>query len=91
MGLSAQDYIQRSGGFNARADASRTFVVRVNGTVEPLQQAAWLAPLSKSAIYPGDTIVVPQNFDRVNGLNLWSSVTSIIYQAAVTLSVVNGL
>lgn len=91
MGLSAQDYIQRSGGFNARADEGRIFVVRVNGAVEPLQQAAWLAPLSKSAIYPGDTIVVPQDLDRVNGLNLWSSVTSIIYQAAVTLAVVNGL
>lgn len=42
-------------------------------------------------IQPGDSIIVPQDLDRVNGLNLWSSITSIVYQAAVTLAVVNGL
>ena len=91
QGLTPLDYIERSGGYNARADEKRVFVVRANGRVEPLTQDGWLSRDNQVAVGPGDTIVIPQDFERVNGLNLWSSVTSIVYQAAVTLAVVNGL
>ena len=39
---------------------------------------------------PGDTIVVPLEVDRIRPLSLWTSVTQILYQAAIALAAVDS-
>ena len=88
--LSVQDYIDRSGGTKEKADSKRTYVVKANGKVLKPSSNAWFK--SRSAdIEPGDTIVVPLDTDRVDPVTRWSSVTQIMYQAALGIAAIGSL
>lgn len=88
--LSPQDYINRSGGTNEKADKGRVYVVKANGSVFRPSGSAWFK--SKSlGIEPGDTIVVPLDTDQVDSLKLWASITQIVYQAALGVAAVSSL
>ena len=77
---SGKNYIHNSGGYTASADAKRSYVIRANGSVEPLGKGFW----SRSAkMEAGDTIVVPLDADRVNPVRLWTDVTQILYQLSI--------
>ncbi len=54
------DYLHRAGGPDREADKKRTFILRADGSVVSDQYAN----VKKSAVYPGDTIVVPPILDR---------------------------
>jgi hypothetical protein len=54
------DYLQRAGGPDREADRHRMFVLRADGSVVSRQYAN----VAHSAIYPGDTIVVPPILDK---------------------------
>jgi polysaccharide export outer membrane protein len=89
-GLDPDDYIERSGGLTYKADGGRAYVVRANGLVEPASSGWWIFS-SDATVKPGDTIVVPLDVERMRPLTLWSSVTQIVYQLAVTLAVLNNI
>jgi polysaccharide biosynthesis/export protein len=89
-GLDVKDYVNRSGGFTFKADDGRAYVVRANGQVEPAYSGWWIFR-AQADVRPGDTIVVPLDVERMRPLTLWSSVTQIIYQLAVTLAVLNNI
>ena len=55
QGQKERDYLHRAGGPDREADGKRTFILRADGSVLSEQYAK----VSKAAIYPGDTIVVP--------------------------------
>jgi protein involved in polysaccharide export with SLBB domain len=78
---SRDDYIGKSGGLMANADGKRIYVVRANGSVDAGKQGFWS---HKQKIKAGDTIVVPLNADRVNPIRLWTDVSQILYQLAIT-------
>ena len=80
--LSVQDYIDRSGGLNARADKSRIYVVKANGMVYLPDSSSWFSRGDVN-VQPGDTIVVPLDADRIKSLTLWTSVSQIFYQVAL--------
>jgi polysaccharide biosynthesis/export protein len=90
-GLDAGDYIQRSGGLTYKADAARAYVVRANGFVEPATSGWWIFRASTADVRPGDTVVVPLDVERMKPLNLWSGVTQILYQIAVSIAVLNNI
>ncbi len=71
-----EKYINLSGGITKRADEDRTYVVRANGAVEKVDDRAF----KKKGILPGDTIVVPMDAERFSRLQLWTSVSQIVYQ-----------
>ena len=88
--LSRDDYIALSGGLTRRADRGLIYVVRASGAVEAGGRSRWFGRgTSKGArIRPGDTIVVPLETDRVRPLTLWTSVTQILYQAAIAVAAI---
>ena len=58
-GLTAADYVRRTGGFQATADDSRVFVVLPNGEAHRVGASLWnYQPLH---VPPGSTIIVPDD------------------------------
>ncbi|MDB2409804.1 SLBB domain-containing protein [Pseudomonadales bacterium] len=80
--LSVNDYIERSGGTNIKADKKRIYVVRANGSVFLPSESRWFKR-GDSAIQPGDTVVVPLDADRMKKLTLWASISEIVYRMAL--------
>ncbi|PXF63047.1 SLBB domain-containing protein [Kangiella spongicola] len=84
-----QDYIDRSGGEKDTANSDAIYIVKADGSVVLPNQSSWLSH-SSSNIEPGDTIVVPLDTPRVDGLELWSKVSQIVYQLALGAAAVNS-
>jgi polysaccharide export outer membrane protein len=84
------DYIALSGGATPRADMSRAYIVRADGSVVP-QKAGWVRQSKAMLIQPGDTIVVPLDTERLPQLGLWQAVSTIIYNSAVALAAIRNL
>ncbi|MGH8260233.1 MAG: SLBB domain-containing protein, partial [Steroidobacteraceae bacterium] len=93
-GLSWNDYISQSGGLTRRADASKIYIVRANGSVVAVQNSNYwfFRPgLRSVTIHPGDTIVVPINTTKLPPLPEWQAITGIIYNLAVGLAAVHAV
>ncbi|MDA0707406.1 MAG: SLBB domain-containing protein [Proteobacteria bacterium] len=89
-GLTQQDYIELSGGLTRRADKKLIYVVRASGAIVANNRSSWLGRGKGTEIRPGDTIVVPLEIDRIRPLELWTSVTQILYQAAIAVTAVDS-
>jgi protein involved in polysaccharide export with SLBB domain len=87
VGLTRDDYIGRSGGATQKADEGRIYVVRANGAVQA-EGSRWFR--SSGGMQPGDTIVVPLDAERMRPLALWSAVTTILYNIAISVAAVNS-
>jgi polysaccharide biosynthesis/export protein len=90
-GLTRDDYISKSGGTTQKADHKRIYVVRANGDVISGGRSGWFRRSQSFEIRPGDTVVVPLDTERIRGLPLWTSVTTIIYNLAVALLAVHSV
>lgn len=88
--LNVNDYIDMSGGTKQNADKGRIYVVKANGRVYTPSSSAWFKSKSKS-LQPGDTIIIPIDTSKVDALTMWSSVTTIMSQAAIGIAAVNSL
>jgi len=86
---SRDGYIDLSGGLTINADKKRIYVVRANGAVQAGKRSRWFRG-SGTTIYPGDTIVVPTDTDRMPKLVQWTSVTQILFQMAIAVAAVNS-
>jgi protein involved in polysaccharide export with SLBB domain len=86
--LSRDDYIEMSGGLTRRADRSLIYIVRASGAVVTSGRSKWFGRADTSTVRPGDTIVVPLETDRIRPLTFWTSVTQILYQAAIAVAAV---
>ncbi len=89
--LGRDDYVRMSGGASPEADAGRIYVIRANGEVVSKNSSHWFSRSAAPEIRPGDSIVVPLNTDRALSLPLWTSVTTILYNIAITLAAINSL
>jgi protein involved in polysaccharide export with SLBB domain len=89
-GLSREDYIGRSGGLTQRADDRRIYIVRANGEVVVDGGGRWFRRDVGINVRPGDTIVAPIEIDRMRPLELWTSVTQIIYNLAIAAAAVQS-
>jgi polysaccharide export outer membrane protein len=87
--LSVEDYLERSGGSTRNADPGRTYVIRADGSVWLPSRSRWFSGRG-GAIEPGDTIVVPPDIEQVNGIELASGLSQIIYQMALGAAAVRG-
>ena len=90
--LSRDDYIAKSGGLTRRADKKLIYIVRASGAVEAGDRSRWFGRGGSvdRSIYPGDTIVVPIETDRIRPLTLWSNATQILYNLAIAAAAVNS-
>ncbi len=76
-----KDYL-RLAGLNADADVDNVFVMRVDGTVVSANSGTWFSTgIGGLEIMPGDTIVIPEKFDKetrwtkfTNGTREWAQI-----------------
>jgi len=90
-GLSADDYIARSGGIKKRADEKRIYVISADGRITVTANQSWFSSNENNQVKPGDTVVVPLDSEYTDNIELWSSVTQIIYNSAVALATINKI
>jgi protein involved in polysaccharide export with SLBB domain len=74
------DYLSQAGGTTKRADTAQLFVLRADGSVAGSTRG-WLGGAAPSSdIMPGDTIVVPEDFERTTWVKDLKDWTQILYQ-----------
>jgi protein involved in polysaccharide export with SLBB domain len=79
----AGEYLRTAGGPNRNADRKQIFIIRADGSVlsrQYLDHTLWTDDkFNRQVIYPGDTIVVPEQLNKttlLRGLTDWSQVFS---------------
>ena len=83
----ANDYIAQVGGPTKNADAGRTYVIKANGSA--LSRPGFFSlGIGSTRLEPGDTIVVPENLERVAWLKEIKDIAVIMGQIALTAGVV---
>ncbi len=87
--LDYDDYIERSGGEKETSNSDAIYIVKADGSVVLPNANSWLS-YSDFDIEAGDTIVVPLDTSRVDNLELWTKVSSIVYQLALGAAAVNS-
>lgn len=90
-GLDRNDYIELSGGTTQRADTKRIYVVRANGSVIAQESAFWFRRAATARLEPGDTVVVPIDAERMRALPLWSAVSSVVANLAISAAALASL
>jgi protein involved in polysaccharide export with SLBB domain len=88
-------YVDRAGGFSRTADKGELYIVKVDGsTIRPGGGLFWNTSAhqwesgSQRLIEPGDTIVVPEQLERIAWLRNLKDWTQILYQSALGAAVV---
>jgi protein involved in polysaccharide export with SLBB domain len=91
----AGDYLRNAGGPNRNADRKQIFIIRADGSVvsrQYLDRTFWADDkFDRQAIYPGDTIVVPEQLNKttlLRGLTDWSAVFSQFALGAAAVNVI---
>ena len=91
----AGDYLQSAGGPNRNADKRQMFIIRADGSVvsrQYLNRTVWSDDrFGREVIYPGDTIVVPEQLNKttlLRGLTDWSAVFSQFALGAAAVNVI---
>ncbi len=85
------DYLRQAGGVSRTGDKSDVYLLRVDGSVISKRQAGWLmGSLDGERLMPGDTIVVPEDFERTTWTKVLKDWGQILYQfglgaAAITV------
>ncbi len=86
-------YMKQAGGSNRDADKKREFVVRADGSVVSRQYSSTLRGdnFDSVRLYPGDTVVVPQNFTKGTTLRTLVDIATIVGQFALAAAAINVL
>ncbi len=88
-GLTCMDFIRMSGGTAIHADTDRIYIIKANGSVQPLHSSSmWFR--SRVTMEPGDSIIVPFDTEYISTLPLWKDVTGIIYNLAVSAAAISS-
>ena len=83
-GMKLSDYLSRAGGSTKEADSGSIYVVKADGTVVSRRQSNWLmSGFESDSLMPGDTIVVPETFDRFRLTKELKDWSQIFYQFAL--------
>jgi hypothetical protein len=85
--LSTSDYVDLSGGVTEKGNKGAMYVVRADGSVNVAGR--WFRPDPNPA--PGDTVIVPLKVDRVSGLKLFTDISTVVFQLAVTVAALNAI
>lgn len=91
----AGEYMRNAGGPNRNADRRQIFIIRADGSVvsrQYLDHTLWTDDkFNRELIYPGDTIVVPEQLNKttlLRGLTDWSAVFSQFALGAAAIQVI---
>lgn len=85
-------YLERTGGPTENADKDLIYVIRADGTVvSKIHERSWWKRFENIALYPGDTVLVPERIVRSNVMRDTKDITQILYQIATTAGVTAAL
>lgn len=82
--LSVSDYINRSGGYSPDADRRNVYIIRSSGEVVSFGDSRWFFQES-ARLSAGDTIIVPFDSYRPNQLQIWTSISQVLFNISTTL------
>jgi len=90
-GRRLRDYVQLAGGENRDADKSRAYVIRASGAVISKQYSSSLRGngFDSLRLYPGDTVVIPLNFNKGKSLRLVVDLAQIVGQFGIAIAAAN--
>jgi protein involved in polysaccharide export with SLBB domain len=80
-------YLDKVGGPSKDADEDEIYLVKMDGTVFSKQQSSFLHRFNARPIDSGDTIIVPQRFEKTAWLRDIKDIATIIGQAALAAGV----
>lgn len=81
------EYIKQVGGPSKNADVRNIYVLKVNGSAVT-SKGLLFGRLSAMRLDPGDSIIVPEDFEKIAWLKEFKDITSILAQIAVTAGIV---
>jgi len=85
-------YLSKSGGIAKSADEDYMYVLKANGEILSMSQNNnFFSKFMDNTIMPGDTIVVPEDLERVGYLKLISDISDIVFKIATTAGVAVAL
>lgn len=86
------DYLRQAGGVSRTGDKRDVYVMRVDGSVVSQRQSGWLLDNFESErLMPGDTIVVPEDFDRTTWTKVLKDYGQIFYQMGLGVAALQVL
>jgi len=82
------DYIELAAGMTARGDNKKIYIIRANGTVEKGETNKSLLSFNyqEDGILAGDTIVVPIKSSYQTPLNLYRTVSQVVFQSIASIA-----
>lgn len=93
-GATVGDYLGLAGGARKGADVPEAFVIRANGEATRFAESrAWISfssPL-KAPIYPGDTVVVPEDMNKTTVYRELASYATLLYQLGLGVAALKVL
>jgi hypothetical protein len=80
-----------AGGANRDADKGRAYVIRASGAVISKQYSSSLRGngFDSIGLYPGDTVVIPLNFNKGKTLRLIVDIAQIVGQFGIAIAAAN--
>jgi len=84
-------YIRLAGGANRDADKGRAYVIRASGAVISKQYSSSLRGngFDSLGLYPGDTVVIPLNFNKGKTMRLIVDLAQIVGQFGIAIAAAN--
>ena len=90
--MSLGDYLQKAGGPTKTADKKSIYVVKANGEVLASAQSNGLFNnFNDTVLMPGDTIVVPEDLERVPGWKVFKDVTEVVFKIAAIIGLIAAI
>jgi len=75
------DYLRQAGGVARTGDKADVYLLRVDGSVISKRQSGWMiGSFDGERLLPGDTIVVPEDFERITWTKALKDYGQILYQ-----------
>ena len=78
------DYLSLAGGPTKTSDESYIYVQKANGQVLSVNQSGFFKGFYNQTLMPGDTIVVPEDLERLPAMQVFKDITDIVYKIAIT-------
>jgi protein involved in polysaccharide export with SLBB domain len=85
-GKASDQYLVEAGGMTQYADSSRVFVLRPDGSAQPLRVSFWNH--GNTPIAPGSTIIVPRDPEPFQFFKFAQNIGALFSQAAVTAAAI---
>ncbi len=83
------DYLELAAGMSARGDAEEIYIIRANGSVQKAsnrKNSLFTFTNNEEFIQAGDTIVVPIKSSYQTPLNLYSTVSQVVFQSIASIA-----